>query len=450
MSDQLRIPPHSLEAEKSVLGACLIDKDAVLKVSEILKKDDFYELIHGDVFEGIFELFQAHKPIDIITVSDWLKDRGLLDRVGGPTYLAALTLECPSSSNVHQYGLIVKNKSVLRNLLKTGQDITALAFETDKEIPMVLEKAEQSLFSVTQTFVKNHFVHIKDIVGMRFEEYSEANDSKEKDKLKGISYGFSNLDFYTQGLKAGELIILAARPSMGKSAFALNIVQHVAMESQKSVGFFSLEMPKEQMVDRLFSSYLQVDASKLQKGLLDAEDFSRMGDALEKLSSANIFFDDTGGVTVSELKSKARRLQMEHGLDLIVIDYLQLMTGNNPMNRVQEISEISRSLKALGRELQVPVIALSQLSRSVEQRPNKQPQLSDLRESGSIEQDADIVMMLYRESYYDPDTAEPNRADIFIKKNRNGPTGHCEMIFQIEKGRFLVPERRFDFGDEAA
>lgn len=450
MSDQLRIPPHSLEAEKSVLGACLIDKDAVLKVSEILKKDDFYELVHGDVYEGIFELFQAHKPVDIITVSDWLKDRGLLDRVGGPTYLAALTLECPSSSNVYQYGLIVKNKAILRNLLKTGQDITALAFETDKEIPMVLEKAEQSLFGVTQTFVKNHFVHIKEIVGKRFEEYSEANDSKEKDKLKGISYGFSNLDFYTQGLKAGELIIIAARPSMGKSAFALNIVQHVAMDSGKSIGFFSLEMPKEQMVDRLFSSYLRVDASKLQKGLLDAEDFSRMGDALEKLSEASIFFDDTGGVTVSELKSKARRLQMEHGLDLIVIDYLQLMTGNNPLNRVQEISDISRSLKALGRELQVPVIALSQLSRSVEQRPNKQPQLSDLRESGSIEQDADVVLMLYRESYYDPDTAEPNRADIFIKKNRNGPTGHCEMIFQIEQGRFLVPERRFDFADEAA
>lgn len=446
---QLRIPPHSIEAEKSVLGACLLDKDAVLKISELITRDDFYELSHGDIYEGIFELFQAHKPVDVITVSDWLKDRGLLDRIGGPTYLASLTLECPSSSNVYQYGLIVKNKAILRNLLKTGQDITSLAFQTDKEVPALLETAEQSLFNVTQAFVKNHFVHIKDIVGKRYEEYCAANDSDDKNKLKGHSYGFSNLDFFTQGLKPGELIIIAARPSMGKSAFALNVVQHVAIEQQKSVGFFSLEMPKEQMVDRLFSSYLRVDASKLQKGLLDAEDFSRMGEALESLSQARIFFDDTGGLTINELKSKARRLQMEHGLDMIIIDYMQLMTGNNPMNRVQEISEISRSLKAIGRELQVPVVALSQLSRQVEQRPNKQPVMSDLRESGSIEQDADVILMLYRDVYYDPDTPEPKRADIFVRKNRNGPVGHCEMIFEIEQGRFLVPERRFDFADEA-
>lgn len=432
-----------------MLGACLIDKDAVIKVAEILSRDDFYEVSNGDIYQGIFELFQSHRPVDVLTLADWLKDRGLLDRVGGPTYLAALTLECPSSSNVYQYGLIVKNKAVLRNLLKCGQDITSLAFQTEEEIPKVLEKAEQSIFGVTQAFIRNHFVHIKDIVQQRHEEYSKANDSEDKNQLKGISYGFSNLDFFTQGLKAGELVIIAARPSMGKSAFALNVVQAAAMEQKKVVGFFSLEMPKEQMVDRLFSSYLRVDASRLQKGLLDAEDFSKMGDALAELSGANIYFDDTGGVTVAELKSKARRLQMEHGLDLIVIDYLQLMTGNNPMNRVQEISEISRSLKALGRELQVPVIALSQLSRNVEQRPNKQPGLSDLRESGSIEQDADVVLMLYRESYYDPDTPEPKRADIFIRKNRNGPTGHCEMIFEIEQGRFLVAEHRFDFAEEA-
>jgi len=449
VSDQLRIPPHSLEAERSVLGACLIDKDAVLKIAELLRPEDFYELFHGDIYTGIFELFQAHKPIDVLTISDWLKDRNLLERVGGPTYLAHLTVECPSSSNVYQYALIVKNKSVLRNLFKSGQDITSLAFQTEKELPELLEKAEQSLFGVTQTFVRNHFVHIKDIVDKRYDEYCEANDNDNKDQLRGHSYGFSNLDFFTQGLKPGELVIIAARPSMGKSAFALNVVQHVAIDQQKNVGFFSLEMPKEQMVDRLFSSYLRVDATKLMKGLLDADDFSRMGSALEDLSRAGIFFDDTGGLTVSELKSKARRLQMEHGLDMIVIDYLQLMTGNNPMNRVQEISEISRALKAIGRELQVPVIALSQLSRNVEQRPNKQPALSDLRESGSIEQDADVVLMLYRESYYDPDTPEPKRADVFIRKNRNGPVGHCEMIFEIEQGRFLVPERRFDFADES-
>ncbi|MFN7160241.1 MAG: replicative DNA helicase [Candidatus Gracilibacteria bacterium] len=443
--DNLRIPPHSQEAEKSVLGACLLDKEAIFKIADLLQPSDFYESMHSDIYEGMVALFHTHRPIDVITVSDWLKDHNLLDKVGGPAYITQLSFECPSSANVFQYANIVKSKSVLRNLLRCGQEITAYSFETDKELTEVLEKAEKSLFGVTQTFVKKNFVHIRDILNKRYEEFCELHDSDDKTKMRGISYGFSNLDHYTQGLKPGELIIIAARPSMGKSAFALNIVQNFAIQQKKIVGFFSLEMPKEQLVDRLFSSHLQVDAYKLQKGLLDDRDFERMGEAMQQLSEAQIFFDDTGGLTSAELKSKARRLQMEQGIDLIVIDYLQLMSGNNPLNRVQEISEISRSLKMLASELQVPVIALSQLSRSVEQRPNKQPQLSDLRESGSIEQDADVVLMLYRESYYEPDTERQDRADIFIKKNRNGPVGQIELIFKLEQGRFMVPETRFEF-----
>lgn len=443
--DNLRVPPHSVEAEKSVLGACLLDKEAIFKIADLLQPTDFYENRHSDIFEAMLSLFQTHKPIDVITVSDHLKNRNLLEQVGGPTYIAELSFECPSSANVFQYGSIVKSKAVLRNLLRCGQEITSYAFETDKDLAEVLEKSEKSLFGVTQTFVKKNFVHIRDVLNKRYDEFCELHDSTDKNKMRGISYGFSNLDYYTQGLKPGELIIIAARPSMGKSALILNIVQHFAAKEKKTVGFFSLEMPKEQLVDRLFSSFLQVDAYKLQKGLLDDRDFERMGEAMQELSEAKIYFDDTGGLTSAELKSKARRLQMEVGLDMIVIDYLQLMSGNNPMNRVQEISEISRSLKMLAQELQVPVIALSQLSRSVEQRPNKEPQLSDLRESGSIEQDADLVLMLYRESYYDPDTERKNMADVFIKKNRNGPVGQIELIFKIEQGRFLVPETRFDF-----
>lgn len=445
--DSLRVPPHSAEAERSVLGACLLDKEAIFKIADLLQPTDFYENRHCDIFEAVVALFQNHKPIDVITVSDYLENRQLLEKVGGPTYIAQLSFECPSSANVFQYANIVKSKSVLRNLLRCGQEITSFAFETEKELTEVLEKSEKSLFGVTQTFVKKNFVHIRDVLNKRYDEFCELHDSTDKSKMRGTSYGFSNLDYYTQGLKPGELIIIAARPSMGKSAFALNIVQHFAAKEKKIVGFFSLEMPKEQLVDRLFSSFLQVDAYKLQKGLLDDRDFERMGEAMQELSDAQIFFDDTGGLTSAELKSKARRLQMESGLDMIVIDYLQLMSGNNPLNRVQEISEISRSLKMLAQELQVPVIALSQLSRSVEQRPNKEPQLSDLRESGSIEQDADLVLMLYRESYYEPDTERKNLADIFIKKNRNGPVGQIELVFKIEQGRFLVPETRFDFNE---
>jgi len=444
------VPPHNIDSEKSVLGACLLDKEAIIKVSELLRPSDFYEAFHGDIYEAIIHLYQGHKAVDVITVADRLKNMNLLEKIGGPTYLAELTVECPSSSNVFQYATIVKNHAVLRNLMKAGHEIVEEAKKTEQDLPAILEASEKKLFSVTQTFINNHFVHVKDIINLRYEEFCKMHDSDDKDTIKGISYGFSPLDHYTQGMKESELIILAARPSMGKSALSLNIVAHAALKEKKVVGFFSLEMPKEQLVDRLFSSLLNVDAQKLQKGILPDDDFARMGEVMDDLADAEIYFDDTGGLTVAELKSKARRLQMEKNLDLIVIDYLQLMTGNNPTNRVQEISEISRALKALARELKIPIIALAQLSRAVEQRPNKQPVLSDLRDSGSIEQDADVVLMLYRDSYYDPDCEFPKRTDVFIRKNRNGPVGAIDLIFELEKGRFLVPESKFDFSEEAS
>ncbi len=448
MTESIFTPPHSLDAEKSVIGSCLLDKEAIIKVSDLIKPQDFYDANHGAIYEAITGLFQNHKPVDVITVADKLKDNNLLDRIGGPSYLVELSVSCPSSTNAFEYGLLVKNKAVLRNLMKAGQEISSHAMKTQEELTEVLERSERSLFMVTQTFINNHFIHIKDILGSRYEEFCNLHDSKDKNKIKGISYGFSNIDFYTQGLKPSELIIVAARPSMGKSAFALNMVAHAALKEHKVVGFFSLEMPKEQLVDRMFSTLLEVDSSKLQKGLLDDNDFARMGEVMDDLSLAEIYFDDAGGLTIAELKSKARRLQMEHGLDMIVIDYLQLMSGKDPNNRVQEISEISRGLKALAKELRIPVVALAQLSRASEQRPNKQPILSDLRDSGSIEQDADVVLMMYRESYYDPECEFPNRTDIFIKKNRNGPVGAVDLIFEIEKGKFVVPEKKFDFSED--
>lgn len=450
MSDTVKTPPHNLESERSVLGACMLEKDAIVRVADLLQKEDFYDSRHADIYEAIADLFMAHNPVDVITVADWLNNRKLLDKVGGPSFLAELTVECPSSVNVYQYAQIVKTKSTLRRLLTCGRQITDLAYQTERDLSEVLEESEQKMFSVTQAFVKNHFIHIKDIVQGRFEEFSSKHDNPDKSLLQGISYGFRNIDYYTQGLKPGELIILAARPSMGKSAFSLNVVQDIALRQKKVVGFFSLEMPKEQMVDRLFSSVLGVNSFKLQKGQLTEEEFSNMAEKMQEMSDAEIYFDDTGGLNPTELKSKARRLQMERGLDFIVIDYLQLMTGNNPLNRVQEVSDISRALKSMAKELQIPVMVLSQLNRSVEQRPNKRPVLSDLRDSGSIEQDADVVLMLYRESYYDPDTEFPNRADVFIKKNRNGPIGDVEMVFEMDKGRFLVPEHNFDFSEAEA
>lgn len=431
-----KIPPHSQEAEQSVLGSVLLDKEAIIKIADVIKVDDFYFESHQNIYQAMLELYHKRQPIDLLTLSNLLEDQKLLDQIGGGAYLAEITNVVPTASHVVEYAFIVKNKSTLRKLLRSGQEITALGYEENTEINNLLEKAEKSLFKVTQTFLKDKFVHIKDILNKRFEIFAELHMSEEKEAIRGVPTGIGSLDHKLSGLQPSDLVILAARPSMGKTALALTLAQNSAFKYKKTVGIFSLEMSKEQLVDRMFCSMLGVDSWKLQKGELDDEDFSRMGTVMDELSRAKIFIDDSAGANIVELRAKARRLQMEHGLDFIIIDYLQLMQGNNPLNRVQEISEISRALKGLARELHVPILALSQLSRAVENRPGKIPQLSDLRESGSIEQDADVVLMLFREDYYEENSDRPGVTDLFIRKHRNGPVGKVELMFQKEKMRF--------------
>ncbi len=438
------IPPHNKEAEQSVLGSVLIEKDAIIKIADLLEPDDFYYDTHKLIYEAMLDLYARHDPIDLLTLANLLEERKQLDPVGGPGYLAELTSSVPTASHVFKYGQIVKTKSTLRKMIKVGNVITGCGYDEDEKIENLLEIAEKEVFGISQTFMKDKFVHVREVLNKRFEEFSALHIADEKDKVKGISTGYKSLDGILSGLNPSDLVILAARPSMGKTALSLSIVQKIAIEASKkhTVGIFSLEMSKEQLVDRMFCSILGVDSWKLQHGKLDDQEFQNMGSAMDLLNKAPIYIDDSVGMSISELKAKARRLQMEHGLDLIVVDYLQLMSSgganNYAGNRVQEISEISRSLKALGRELHIPIIALSQLSRAVEMRNPKIPQLSDLRESGSIEQDADIVLMLYRKDYYEENLTEDEVGitDVFVRKHRNGPTGKVSLRFEKSRMRF--------------
>ncbi len=433
------VPPHSLEAEKCVLGALLLDKDAIIKIADVLHAEDFYHEGNRLVYEAILTLFNKHVPVDLLTLTSYLEDQNQLEKTGGSSYLAQLPVDVPTASHIFQYATIVIHKATLRRLVNSGQLITGLGYDEGADIEDLLEKAEQSLFNVSRSFVKDKFVHIKDILTLTYEKIAELHDPEQREKYQGVSTGFHSLDNILTGLHPSDLVILAARPSMGKTAFALNIAQNVA-EKDRAVGIISLEMSKEQLVERLFCSLLEVDSWKIKTGKLTDNDFARIGPVMDRLNSTKIFIDDSLGSSIVELRAKARRLQMEHGLDLLVIDYLQLMQGRSNNggfgNRVQEISEISRSLKALARELNIPIIALSQLSRAVESRVNKRPQLSDLRESGSIEQDADVVMMLYREDYYEEETDRKGVTEIIINKHRNGPIGTVELMFQKERLRF--------------
>lgn len=440
-----KIPPHSVEAERGVLGSILIDKDAIIQVSGLLSPGDFYDNAHTLVYETMLALFVVNRPIDLLTVREHLDDRGKLDAVGGNSYLLELSNSIFTSSNIYQYGQIVKSKSVLRRLIKAGSDILSYGYDEGNDINVLLEKSEQALFTVTQTFIQNKLVHIKDIVNLRYEEFAEIHEDPNYGKEGAVYTGFSGIDAKLGGLKAGDMVILAARPSMGKTALTLNMCLNIA-DSGKNVAIFSLEMSKEQLTDRMIASTMGVDSWKLHKGELEDDEFAKMGDALEKLSRANIYIDDSPAGNLIEIKSKARRLKMESGVDFLVIDYLQLMGGSNPMNRVQEISEISRGIKALARELQVPVLALSQLSRAVESRTTKEPILSDLRESGSIEQDADVVMMLYREDYYNEFTENKGVTNVFVRKNRNGPVGQTDLKFEKRFQKFydLETKREYD------
>lgn len=442
------VPPSAPDAEKTVIGALLLDPEAIIKVSDFLRPEDFYDSTLRVIYQAITDLYTAHEPIDFVTVSSKLEDHKKVQDVGGSAFLADLAASVPTSSHIYQYGQIVKAKALHRSVIDAGRRITGLGYDVERAIPELLDDVEKTVFSITNTFLKDKFVHIRDVLDQRYEKFAELHESGDSG-VKGVPTGFTALDYKLSGLQPSDLVIIAARPSMGKTSLALNIAMNAAIKYRKSIGVFSLEMSKEQLVDRLFASMLGVDSWKLQRGKLDDSDFQNMGPIMDELHKANIFIDDSTVSSMPEFRTKARRLQMEHGLDLLVVDYLQLMsTGNSNFagNRVQEISEISRSLKQIARELRIPIVALSQLSRAVESRPDKTPQLSDLRESGSIEQDADVVLMMYRKDYYDEDTDQPGVTDIYIRKHRNGPTGRIELMFKKEQMRFYDIDKQHSSG----
>ncbi len=427
----------------------MIDKDGIIQIANLLIPEDFYDPAHSIIYAAMMDLFVRNRPIDSITVREVIDDQKKLESIGGDAILGDLMVQVFTSANIYQYAQIVKNKSVLRKLIRAGTEIVQCGFNEEAETKELLEKAEKSLFSVTQTFIQNKLTPIKDILNARYEEFAAIHADPTMAQHSSIPIGYASFDFKLGGFKRGDLVILAARPSMGKTAMSLNFAQNVA-ETGRHVAIFSLEMSKEQLTDRLIAAAMAVDSWKLQKGKLSEDEFAKMGDALERLSRSKIYMDDSpAGAGLVELKSKARRLKMESGLDLVIIDYLQLMSNGNSMNRVQEVSEISRGLKSLARELDVPVIALSQLSRALEARPDKRPVMSDLRESGSIEQDADVIMMLYRDDYYNEFSESPGITNILIRKNRNGPTGQVDLKFEKQQQKFYEVERardgEFDF-----
>ena len=443
----LKILPHSIEAEKSVLWSLLIDKDWFIVIWDLLKAEDFYDNSNAMIFDAMFDLFKNNKPIDLITVKAKLDDKQILENVWWMIYLTDLVDIVPTSSNIYEYAQIVKNKSVLRKLIKSWNDIISYGYDEEATINELLEKSEKSIFNVTQVFIKNKLVPISDILTQRYEEFAEVHENPDAITNHRVQLGYKWLDYKLGWLKWGDMAVIAARPSMWKTAFALNIAQNIWLK-WKNIAIFSLEMSKEQLTDRMISAAIWIDSWKLAKWELEDEEFSRIWEAMEKLSQANIYIDDSLWWSLIDLKSKSRRLKMESWLHLIIIDYLQLMTSSNNLNRVQEISEITRWIKNLARDLDVPIIALSQLSRSVEARPDKRPVLSDLRESWSIEQDADIVMMLYRDDYYDEFTEKKWITEIFIRKNRNWPTWVSELMFDRKKQKFFEIEKNLQNSEE--
>ncbi len=434
-------PPHSIDAERWVLGSLLNDKDGIIIVANLLSHDDFYDPAHAIVYHAILDLYSRNRPIDSITVREVIDDQKKLESIWGNQFLASLMEAVYTSANIFQYAQIVKNKSILRKLIRAGNEIIMNGYDESTETTELLEKAEKSLFGVTQTFIQNKLIPIRDILNARYEEFAAIHADPELVDRHSISTGYPSFDNKLGWFKRGDLIIVAARPSMGKTAIALNFAQNIA-KKWRNVAIFSLEMSKEQLTDRLIAAAMAVDSWKLQKWKLSEDEFSRMGDALESLSRSKIYLDDSpAGEWLLSIKSKSRRLKMESWLDLIIIDYLQLMSSGNSMNRVQEVSDISRGLKSLARELDVPVVAISQLSRWVEARPDKRPLMSDLRESGSIEQDADIIAMLYRDDYYNEFSEFPGITNVMIRKNRNGPTGQVDLKFEKSQQKFYELEK---------
>ena len=434
MEDINRIPPHSVESEQSILGSIILDKDAIITVAETVNPSDFYKEAHKIIYESMLSLNSNNEPIDLITLIEELRKEGHLDNIGGISYLTSLSTIVPTTSNVKYYANIVKEKSVMRQLIKASNEIINLGYDASTDVQEILNKAEKSIFDISQEKSGDDIQPINAVLQDTFDMIEKL--CTEKKEVTGITTGFKDLNKKINGLQRTDLILLAARPAMGKTAFSLNLVQNAALKGDASVAVFSLEMSKEQLVQRMLSAQSNVELSKIKTGTLGESDWPRIIDGMAVLSEAKIFIDDTPGIKISEIRSKCRRLKMEKGLDLILIDYLQLMEGEGKNeNRQQEIAKISRSLKILAKELDCPVVALSQLSRSPELRKDHRPILSDLRESGSIEQDADIVMFLYRDEYYHDDSEKKNIGEVIVAKNRHGETGNVELVWfgQVQK-----------------
>ena len=430
-----RIPPHNAEAERSALGAAMLDKNILSDILEEVMEEDFYNENHREIFRAIWDLYRENSPVDVLTVCEELKRRKALDMVGGRAYIATLTADVPSTANGAEYAKIVAEKATLRQMIRTTEDITNKGYEAKMDASEILDYAESGIFSIAQKRQKNDYAKIQEVLLENLKIIDEA--SKNKNKIVGIPTGFKELDEKTSGLQRSDLIIVAARPAMGKTALALNIAQQSAVKAGSSVIIFSLEMAKEQLGQRLLAMQARVEMQKLKQGDLERVDWDRISMAANDLNDTKIVIDDTPGISLMEMRNKCRRLKAEQGLDLVVVDYLQLMKFDGKADsRQQEISAISRNLKLLAREMDCPVIVLSQLSRAPEQRPDKRPILSDLRESGSIEQDADIVIFLYRDDYYNPDTETPGVCEINIAKHRSGPTGKIELTWVSRYTKF--------------
>jgi replicative DNA helicase len=444
-----KLPPQNIQAEQSLLGCIMLDKDSIIKVVDFVKAEDFYKNAHKEVFQTMVELYEKTEAIDILSVSSRLKEKHKLEEIGGSSYLTSLINTVPTSTHVMNYAKIVRHKKILRDLISASAEIGLAAFDEAKDVDVLLDMAEKTVFNIGQRSLTQAFVPIKDILAETFDRLDEL--SKQNGNLRGTATGFKALDNMLSGLQNSDLVILAARPSMGKSSLAMDIARHVAVYENKPVGIFSLEMSKDQLVDRLIASQANIDSWKLRTGKLSSDgndsDFSRIQHAMGSLSEAPIYINDAGVVSILQMRAMARRLQANNGLSLLIVDYLQLMEPSNKYgNAVSQITEISRSLKTLAKELNIPVLALSQLSRAVEARVPQIPRLADLRESGSIEQDADVVMFIYREDRYNENSLKKNIAEIIVAKHRNGPIGSVELYFDeqrvsfrnLEKGEYQV------------
>ncbi|WP_139010006.1 replicative DNA helicase [Dorea longicatena] len=440
-----RVMPHSIEAEQSVVGAMLMDKDAITTAGEIISGDDFYQASYGVIFDSMIELFNEGKPVDLITLQERLKEKDVPAEIASLEFVRDLVTAVPTSANVKYYAQIVADKSLMRKMIKLNESIENMCYAGKESVESIMEQTEKSMFQLLQRRTTGDYVPIKQVVLNALDKIEKA--SKSKGTVTGIPTGFIDLDYKLSGFQPSDFILIAARPSMGKTAFVLNIAQYMAFKKNKAVAIFSLEMSKEQLVNRLFSLESQVDAQSLRTGNMKDSDWEKLIEGAGIIGQSKLIIDDTPGISISELRSKCRKYKLEHGLDIIIIDYLQLMTGSvgrSSESRQQEVSDISRQLKGLARELNVPVVSLSQLSRAVESRPDKRPMLSDLRESGAIEQDADVVMFIYRDEYYNKDSEFKKQAEIIIAKQRNGPVGTVNLAWLGEYTKFANLSRQED------